>query len=359
MIARRTSVLLPNEMKGLDMHTSAVDVDWLNNSADRIEQILAKMSLPARIDGGDIGEESVCFHLIPMDGLQRELVVQAARAIAQAVGVTEVQVSVQSEGLIIDVPYKHDRSMRLLPLMGALDRLEPLTAVVGMSDHGRPLLLDLKLQECWHLWIEGPEGCGKSELLRTLLVSLALGSRASQLKLLGIDVGGNELGIIEALPHALTRLASNARRAFEMIRWLENEVERRLRRGILQPAIILAVDDMAWMDLRPSSELAGSFRRLLTQAYRAGVHVLAASRSVRNPHIRRTLISNGRTRVASMTQGDEASGTFEFRGARGKRRRARIAWLSAADLQIAVARAQARASLGAHATPSLNKEIVQ
>ncbi len=341
------------------MGAHAVDVDWLNSSADRIEKVLARMCLPARVDGGDIGDESVCFHLVPLDGMNSDHVVQAAQEIAKAVGVTEVQVSVESEGLSIDVPYKRDRSSRLLPLISALHKLEPLTAIVGMSDHGRPLLLDLKQRDSWHLWIEGSARSGKSELLRTLVVSLSLGSRNSQLNLLGIDVGGNELGIIEALPHALARLATNARRALEMIHWLESEVERRLRRGILQPAIVLAIDDLAWMDLRPSSGLAGSFRRLLSQADRAGVHVMAASRLVRTPHIRRTLMTNVRTKVVSAAHGGEDIGLFEFQGARGRRRQVRIAWLSAADLQIAVARACVRASLRPHAMPSHNKERVQ
>ena len=217
------------------MQAGNLDMDWLNSSADRIEQTLARMSLPARIDGGDIGTESVCFHLLPLDSKHSNRVAQAAQEIAKAVGVAEVHVSVQPDGLIIDVPLNHDRALRLLPLIGALAELEPLTAVVGMSDEGRPLLLDLKQQDCWHLWIEGPEGSGKSELLRTLVISLALQNRSSHLKLLGIDVSGHELGIIEALPHTLARLATNARRAHEMIGWLELEIERRLRKGILQP----------------------------------------------------------------------------------------------------------------------------
>jgi hypothetical protein len=341
------------------MHASSLDMDWLNSRADRIEQALAQMSLPARIDGGDIGTDRVCFHLLPLDSKQSNLVAQAAREIAKAVGVAEVHVLLQPDGLIIDVPLNHDRALRLLPLMGALADLESLTAVVGMSDQGRPLLLDLKQQDSWHLWIEGPRASGKSELLRTLVISLALQNRASHLKLLGIDVSGHELGIIEALPHTLTRLATNKRHAYEMIGWLELEIERRLRKGIQQPAILLAIDDLAWMDMRPSSGLAGSFRRVLSYAVQAGVHVLAASRSVRTPTIRRMLSASEPMKAVSMARSEQEAGLFEFQSARGNHRRARVAWLSAADLQIAVARAEARAPLGAHSLPRLTRERVQ
>ena len=341
------------------MHASTLDMEWLNSSADRIERTLQRLSLPARIDGGDVGSESVCFHLVPLDGLNGNHVAQAAQEIAKAVGVAEVQVSVQSAGLTIDVPLKQERTLRLLPLIGALAELEPLTTVVGMSDQGRPLMLDLKQQDSWHLWIEGPAASGKSELLRTLVISLALGSRPSHLKLLGIDVSGHELGIIEALPHALTRLATTARRAFEMINWLEKEIERRLRKGIQQPSIVLVVDDLAWMDMRPSRGLTGSFRRALSQAARAGVHVVATSRPDRSSPIRRTLSTSGATKAASMARGDQDVGWFEFQSARGSHRRARIAWLSAADLQIAVARASRRTPLGVHSLPPFTREKLQ
>jgi len=343
----------------IEMLASSLDMDWLNRNADRIEQILARMSLPARIGGGDVGIDSVRFHLIPVDGINQDRIAQAAQEIAKAVGVDAVQVSAQSNGLSINVPLKQDRFLRLLPLLGALDERVPLTALVGMSDQGRPLVMDLRQEDSWHLWIEGPKGCGKSELLRTLIISLALGSRPSQLKLLGIDMTGQELAMIEALPHALARLATNVRHATEMVFWLEREIERRLRDRILQPAIVLVVDDLAWMDLRPTRGLTGGFRRLLSNAERAGVHLLGASRSIQTPHVRRTLCASGLTKAMPGPQGEEDLGMFEFRSTRGKRRRARIAWLSAADIQRAVARISACSSMGHQSLLSSPTEMVQ
>lgn len=334
------------------MRPSDLDIDWLNTSANRIEQTLAGLSLPARIEGGDVGTDSVSFHLVLPEGVNNSRVAQAAREIAKAVGVADVQVSVQPQGLSIDVPLMPDRSLRMLPLLDALEDLEPLTALVGMSEQGRPLTLDLRRRDSRHLWIEGPSGSGKSELLRTLVVSLALGSRPSQMRLLGIDVRGRDLGIIEAMPHALGRVATTPGRAFETIGWLEREVDRRLNKGIRQPAIVLAMDDLAWMDLRPSGALMGSFRRMLSQADWVGVHLIAAARSIRMPNLRRTITSAGLTKAVHEPGEDGDFGWFEFRSASGSRRRARIAWMSAADLQTAAARASARMPLGSRAMAS-------
>jgi S-DNA-T family DNA segregation ATPase FtsK/SpoIIIE len=245
------------------MQSNALDFDWLNTSADRIEEILAKRSLPAHVDGGDIGARSIRFHLQPSRGITTEQVEQIGPEIARAVGVSEARILTEPNGIAIEVPIREDRNLRLLPLLAALEDLEPLTAVVGMTDLGRPLTLDLRDESSGHLWINGPEDTGKSELLRSLLVSLALGNRPAQLKILGIDVDGNDLTIIEALPHCLARLATDERSAQETIYWLEKEVGRRLRRGIQQPAILLLIDDLAWMDRKPSRSLTGSFRRMI------------------------------------------------------------------------------------------------
>jgi S-DNA-T family DNA segregation ATPase FtsK/SpoIIIE len=326
------------------MHSNALDFDWLNTSADRIEEILAKRSLPAHVDGGDIGTRSVRFHLQPLRGIKTEQVEQIGPEIARAVGVSEARVLTEPNGIAIEVPIREDRNLRLLPVLAALEDLEPLTAVVGITDSGRPLKLDLREEGSAHLWIHGPEDTGKSELLRSLLVSLALGNRPAQLKILGIDIDGKDLAIIEALPHCLARLATDERSAQETIYWLEQEVGRRLRRGIQQPAILLVIDDLARIDHKPSRSLAGSFRRMISQAGLANVHVLVASRSVEDPHLRRTINAVKLTKAVPVSDAQTEIGVFDFVSSAGRRRQVKIAWVSASDLQLVAARISARSS---------------
>jgi DNA segregation ATPase FtsK/SpoIIIE-like protein len=341
------------------MQSNGLNIDWLNSSADRIEEILARRSLPAHVDGGDVGTQSVRFHLMPSSGLKAEHVQQAGPEIARAVGVSDVRISAHSNGFAIEVPFKHGRDLRLLPLIAALEDYEPLTAIVGMSVQGRPLSLDLKDDSSSHLWIEGPERTGKSELLRTLVVSLAMGNRPSHLKLMGIDIDGNDLTVIEALPHCLARLATDARAAQKAVYWLEQEIARRLRKGICQPAIVLVIDDLVWLDGAPSRGLGGSFRRMLSMAGRANVHILAASRLIENPHLRRTLSTIRLTKAVPISKGKTELGMFEFRSATGSRQRAKVALVSASDLQVVVARASARQSLDPHALRTLIGERLQ
>ncbi len=341
------------------MRSNALDFDWLNTSADRIEEILAKRSLPAHVDGGDIGTGSVRFHLQPVGGMKTEQVKQIGPEIARAVGVSEARVLTEPNGIAIEVPVREGRNLRLLPLLAALEDLEPLTAVVGMTDSGRPLTLDLREEGSGHLWINGPEDTGKSELLRSLLVSLVLGNRPAQLKILGIDVDGKDLTIVEALPHCLARLATAERAAQETIYWLEKEVGRRLRKGIMQPAIALFIDDLSWIDRKSSRSLTGSFRRMISQAGLANVHVLAASRSVEDPHLRRTLNAVKLTKAVPVSDAETEIGVFDFVSSAGNRRRVNLAWLSAADLQLVAARISARASMDPESLRDLFLERLQ
>lgn len=316
---------------------------WLNGEADQIERALWGMSLPVKVHGGRVTTDSVRYHLVSRAGAEMDQVSEAARRIAEAVGVHEVQVSTDQEGLVVEVPHPRNRNVRLLSIMEALGPMEPLTAVVGMGVGGRPLILRLQDAFTWHLVVEGPPGIGKSELLRTLLVSLSLTSRPSQLQIIGVDLTGRELSVVEALPHALTRVLTGARGLGPMTTWLEEEVSRREAEGIRFPDLLLVVDELQAVMQHDEGRLGKLLRELMRIAQKTGFHLLAATECCSGAYQDMVAGYGGLVHVRQSPRSYESlahTGFFEFLTARGSKQ-AKAAWLSADDLNAAVRLASA------------------
>jgi hypothetical protein len=244
------------------------------------------------------------------------------------------------EGLVIDLPLSEGGVLYLLPLLEDLGSLLPLTAVIGISTSGRPLLLNLRRQNTWHLYVHGPDGTGKSELLRTIILSLALSNRRSQVQFLGIDASGKELSVIEAIPHALSEVAVDLDYAEETILWLGEEMRSRALRREVSPDILLVIDGMD--DIMAYSDLVQKeLPHLLHEGPKTGVHLILTSAETRPvslmPNWPKTGLVVARPGKEARRAGGEGGhrGQFEFRIG-GERRDSQVAWLPAHDLQKAV-----------------------
>jgi S-DNA-T family DNA segregation ATPase FtsK/SpoIIIE len=326
-------------MEALPVHKADLD-----HQADDIERALAMLSMPARVQGGRIGERWVRYHVVPASATRADQVLRAADAVAQAIGVEEVRVAEAGQGFALDVPRHQQRALRLLPLLHALTDLSPLTAVVGMSMKGAPQILNLNRSATWHMLARGPAGCGKSELLRTALLSLALTSRRSQVNLLGIDIGGRELAVLESLPHMLTDLATEELFAEDLLIWLVAEMDRRMALGVDRPHLVLAIDDMEPLMRACGAQLKKAAGKIIQKGIEAGVHLFAALRDLRPPYS--SVLHDGdhlvlADVVSKADAGDGRSpGAFHFRSAQGVQW-VDVAWLSARDLDTAARLAQA------------------
>ena len=138
------------------MTVEAAGQVWLNRQADRIERTLLSLDLPVRVSGGQVREGGVRYHLTPMGATQVEAIEGAESAVANALGARHVRVAREIGGFAIDVSGETESDLRLLPLMHAVGKLPPLTAVLGMAAAGHPLTLSLRDQTSRHLLIEGP-----------------------------------------------------------------------------------------------------------------------------------------------------------------------------------------------------------
>ncbi len=167
---------------------------------------------------------------------------------------------------VTNVPY-----LRLLHL---IDSLRLLMVPIGMSRRGNPVVLNLARETTCHLWLTNAGVALQGEVLRTLMLGLALTGRPSDVQIAGIDLSGAQLTPLGGLPHALTDLATDVRFASEVLDWLIEELERREHAGVRRPAIVLLA--MAGHRQSDYARLQTRLEVLTRSGSGVGVHVLAA-----------------------------------------------------------------------------------
>jgi DNA segregation ATPase FtsK/SpoIIIE-like protein len=311
---------------------------FLDRQADQIEATLSALAVPARVDGGVVKEDRVQYHLTPAIGTQKEDLLRVADHFADGIGVDDLRVDQDAEGFTVDVPFQRATGLRLLPLLHAMGTLDAMSAAIGMTEDGHPLVLDFSLPETWHMLATAPAGAGKSELLRTILVSLALTTRNSQVRFLGIDLSGRELSLMDALPHALTELATGPEYATELLVWLSEEVDRRVMASFDRPHLMLFIDNLIGLMRALGAEGIQAIEHVLIRGAEAGIHLVAAQPELRDPQVER--LFNSRAVVRAIAPVDSAgekqpAGHFRFETRRFNRM-VEVAWLSLRDLDTAV-----------------------
>lgn len=322
------------------MQISPLQRGIYNLQANRIEKALTSLSIPTRIQGGEVGADRVRYHLAPLPDGQAHQIQEIAYKVAEAMGVYKIHVDEKEGGLVLDLPLEEDLSLRLIPLIEDLGCLLPMTAVLGISANGKPVLLNLRRDEMWHIFAYGPSNTGKSELLRTSILSLALNNRQSQVQFLGIDLSGKELSVLEALPHALGEVAVDPDYAEEMINWLAEEIKRRNMAGVIYPDIILVIDELEAV-MHHSELFLRNLPLILQDGLKTGVHLITTSKEVRPGSFISSWRKSGVV-IAKASSGISRAGTseggkgqFEFQIA-GKKMKVQVAWLPVQDLQQAV-----------------------
>ena len=203
-----------------------------------------------------------------------------------------------------------------------------LSALLGVDEEGRAVWMDFRDPRSAHALIVGAEGTGKSELLRTIVVSLGMCARPSEVNIAAVDPTGRELRIVEALPHALSALAEHSCESEELLTWLSDEARRRLIRRQVRPEVIVLLESPGVEGRRDVG------RRPLEDVLRlgplCGFHVIAAQERAQAgiPWTARTRVIeafSGRGPGWFRLLSDGAGGTLFY-----------AARLSAADLDRAV-----------------------
>jgi S-DNA-T family DNA segregation ATPase FtsK/SpoIIIE len=249
----------------------------LEYQANQIEAVLASHKAPARVTGGSVLPQLVQFDLVPGQGVSVRKVQKCSEEVALALGAPSARVTRQGGNLMLQVPRSSPRPVRLLDLARRLPDVPPDTALLGMDETGRPLLLRLPSPEVAHVLVAGTTGSGKTVLMRTLMLSLAMNNPPRNLQMVLLDPKGHGFGPLSRLPHLLRPVVASATEALVLLAELVKEMERRDRAEINRPRIVVGIDELADLALVGGKAMERFLTRLVQRGREAGIHLVAST----------------------------------------------------------------------------------
>lgn len=277
----------------------------LEFQADRIETVLRVHKVPARVSGGMVTPRWVRFQVLPALGAKISRIKGLSEELAAALNAPSCRVSRQGATVSVEVPRRDPQPVRLLPLLRQLTEnlsgtavpvvIPPITAALGLAEDGTPLLIRLPSPDVAHILVAGTTGSGKTALLQTMIVSLAMTNAPSPdpsgrarehdgLALVLIDPKGRAFRPFNTLPHLARPVIWRVEEAEEALRSLVRLMERRggMERSpvgvqYLHPHVVVFIDELADLLMTGGQAIQQALTRLTHRGREAGIHIVAAT----------------------------------------------------------------------------------
>ncbi|UCC64663.1 MAG: DNA translocase FtsK [Anaerolineae bacterium] len=249
----------------------------LEYQADQIEAVLASHKAPVRVTGGRVLPQLVQFDLSPAQGVSVRQVQRHSEEVALALGVSNARVTRQGGSLFLQVPHPSPKPVHLLDLQRRLTRVPFHAAILGMDETGAPLLLRLPSPEVAHVLIAGTTGSGKTVLVRSMVLSLAMNNRSHQLQMVLMDPKGHSFNPLNQLPHLLQPVVTNATEALVLLANLVRVMERRDGIRDPRPRVVVVIDELADLALVGGKTMERFLTRLVQRGREAGIHIVACT----------------------------------------------------------------------------------
>ena len=203
----------------------------LEDTARELEDTLRQHGVDARLTKIVPGPTVTRYEIELAPGVKVSRVTGLAHDIAYALATPDVRLLAPIPGksaIGVEVP---NRRRRLVTLGDVLRSPEaevahhPLEVGLGMDISGRPKLLNLS--ELPHVLIAGATGAGKSSCINSLVTSILMRTTPDDVRLMMVDPKRVELNQYNGVPHLLTKVINNPKKAAEALQWAVAEMDRR------------------------------------------------------------------------------------------------------------------------------------
>ena len=288
----------------------------LELQSQQIERFLSHHQLSASITGGAVRPRSIRFDLVTPLAHGWERLRGLTQELKTALNVPDVRLSAEDGQLRLHIVRPEEPPVALLDLLPLLPELPPVTAVLGLAEDGRPILLDFDNPDMTHVLAAGMSGAGKTMLLRTLALSLALKNRQSQLQLLVIDpetansrTSYTILEPLSFLPHMLAGISYRLEEAIETLEFLRGEMAYRRQQNTTTPTIMTFIDKADHLLEIGKGPIVEALTELLQYGAAVGIHLILSAERPETAVFDNVLRANLPVRLIGQTRNAEEAHT--------------------------------------------------
>lgn len=224
-------VFSPPPLSLLERDKGKPIVGDINANKNIIKRTLANFGINVEMDEISIGPSVTRYALKPAEGvkLSRIVALQNDLALALAAHPLRIEAPIPGKSLVgIEIPNTTKSTVGLATLLGAEEYQsseKPLLVSLGKGISGKSHFANLAKMP--HLLIAGTTGSGKSVTIHTIITSLLFRNSVENLKFIMIDPKRVELTLYNKIPHLLTPVITEAKKAILALKWAAKEMDRR------------------------------------------------------------------------------------------------------------------------------------
>ena len=278
----------------------------LQQTAKDLTQLLNEHGVEAELTNVVPGPTVTRYEIELAPGVKVSKVTSLSHDIAYALATPDVRLLAPIPGrsaIGIEIP---NRQRKLVSLGDVLSSSEasklshPLNVGLGLDIAGKPRLLNLS--ELPHVLIAGQTGAGKSSCINSIVTSLLIRTKPDDVKMVMVDPKRVELGQYNDVPHLLTKVITNPKKAVDALSWAVSEMDRRYDlladgqvrdingyhekydAGLLDeekfdrfPYIVLFIDELNDLMMVAGREVESAIVRLAQMARAIGIHLVVAT----------------------------------------------------------------------------------
>nr|WP_137645364.1 DNA translocase FtsK [Lactiplantibacillus plajomi] len=278
----------------------------IESNSEKLKTTLASFGVQVEVKHVSLGPSVTKYELHPAVGVKVSKVVNLADDLALALAAKDLRIEapIPGKSLIgIEVPNKQISTVSFRDIVEAQPAhpTKPLAVPLGRDVSGNLVVADLAKMP--HLLIAGSTGSGKSVAINVMITGLLMNTKPNQVKFMLIDPKKVELGVYNGIPHLLTPVVTEPKKAARALHKVVAEMERRYelfadskqrnmqgynqyirqqnaadgkQRPVL-PYIVVIVDELADLMMVTSSEVEDAIIRLGQMARAAGIHMILAT----------------------------------------------------------------------------------
>lgn len=273
--------------------------------SELLEETLASFGVSAKVVNVQHGPVVTRYELQPAPGIKVSRITALADDLALALAAADVRIEAPVPGkpvVGIEVPNKEVETVyfrEVLEDSAFSEHPSKVALALGKDISGRTVIADLK--KWLHLLVAGATGSGKSVCLNCIIASILFRAKPDEVKLMMIDPKRVELAVYDGIPHLISPVVTDPKKAAAALRWAVLEMERRYElfaelgvRNIDMyqelppqnakgeereelPYIVVIIDELADLMMVAAAEVEDAICRLAQMARAAGIYLVIAT----------------------------------------------------------------------------------